>query len=64
MKLFAPKYYKDFVCIADKCKNSCCIGWEIDIDDDTMKKYRNLTHSYAKTIKDSIDVDGTPHFKI
>ena len=64
MKLFAPKYYKDFVCIADKCKNSCCIGWEIDIDDDTMKKYRSLTHSYAKTIKDSIDVDGTPHFKL
>ena len=25
MKLFAPKYYKNFVCIADRCRHSCCI---------------------------------------
>ena len=40
MKLFAPKYYGSFKCIADKCEHSCCIGWEIDIDDTTLKKYR------------------------
>jgi lysine-N-methylase len=36
MKLRAPKYYLDFACIADRCKHSCCIGWEIDVDADTM----------------------------
>ena len=42
MKLYAPKYYKDFVCIADRCGHSCCIGWEIDIDGVTMEKYKLL----------------------
>ena len=32
MKEYIPDYYKDFQCIADKCKDSCCIGWEIMID--------------------------------
>ena len=40
MKLFAPEYYKDFVCIADRCKHSCCVGWEIDVDKDTLEKYK------------------------
>lgn len=42
MKLYAPEYYKNFKCIADKCEHSCCIGWEIDIDEETLKKYENL----------------------
>ena len=38
MKEYIPDYYKDFQCIADKCKDSCCIGWEIMID---SKSYKN-----------------------
>lgn len=40
--LFAPDYYKSFKCIADKCTDSCCIGWEIDVDCATVEKYRAL----------------------
>ena len=32
-----PNYYDKFKCIANRCKHSCCIGWEIDIDEDTME---------------------------
>ena len=39
MKLYAPAYYKNFKCIADKCEHSCCVGWEIDIDKETLDKY-------------------------
>lgn len=42
MKLFAPKYYKDFACIKGDCKNSCCIGWEIEVDEATLEKYGTL----------------------
>ena len=62
MKLFAPKYYKDFCCIADKCRHSCCIGWEIDIDDESDEKYRILSEGYGKVIRDSVSRDGPPHF--
>ena len=64
MKLYAPGYYKNFSCIADKCTHSCCIGWEIDIDSDTMAKYTSVTHGYGKQIRDSIDVTDTPHFRL
>ncbi len=64
MKLYAPKYYSDFRCIADKCTHSCCIGWEIDIDEDSLDKYAALKGNYASTIKQSIDREGTAHFRL
>ena len=64
MKLYAPKYYKDFRCIADKCEHSCCIGWEIDIDKDTAEKYKKLNDGYCAVVADSVSFDNTPHFKL
>lgn len=62
MKLFAPKYYKKFKCIADKCEHNCCTGWEIDVDEQTFKKYKKLKGGYGEAIKNSISTDGAPHF--
>ncbi len=42
MKLYAPRYYKEFKCKADKCRHSCCIGWEIGVDEETLCKYGSL----------------------
>ncbi len=64
MKLYAPEYYKEFVCIADKCTHSCCIGWEIDIDETAMEKYNNTCHCYKDKLISSIELDQTPHFKL
>lgn len=41
MKVFYPLYYKEFRCIAKKCRHSCCVGWEISVDGDTMKRYKS-----------------------
>ncbi|MBO5101467.1 MAG: flagellin lysine-N-methylase [Clostridia bacterium] len=64
MKLFAPKYYKSFSCIADRCSHSCCVGWEIDIDGDTLEKYSSLAGEYSDAVRASIDLNGTPHFRL
>ena len=64
MKLYAPSYYKDFVCIADKCHHSCCVGWEIDIDSVTLEKYKALTEGYGKEIIKTVDLCEEPHFKL
>lgn len=64
MKLYAPKYYKNFRCIADKCEHSCCIGWEIDIDENTAERYKKLEDGYGAVIIDSISTEGTPHFNL
>ena len=64
MKLFAPKYYKDFSCIADRCRHSCCVGWEIDIDSATAEKYAACQGFYAENIRASISREGEPHFRL
>lgn len=61
MKLYAPDYYCAFSCLADRCRHSCCVGWEIDVDDATMEKYDTLTHPYGENIRKSIE-DG--HFRL
>jgi lysine-N-methylase len=64
MKLYAPKYYKSFKCIADKCEHSCCIGWEIGVDSETLEKYECLGTGYGDAVKKSISYDGEPHFNL
>ena len=61
MILYAPGYYSDFSCIAGRCRHSCCIGWEIDIDEKSMKKYGTLTHPYSENIRKSIE---NGHFRL
>ena len=63
MEIYAPDYYKSFSCIANECKNTCCAGWEIDIDDETLKRYKACKNSFAEQIMENIEeVDGTSHF--
>ncbi len=59
MKLFAPDYYRDFTCIADKCKHSCCIGWEIDIDEDTLEYYSALSGELGEKLRRNIDFENS-----
>lgn len=58
MKIYFPSYYPKFKCIADKCKNSCCIGWEIDVDDVTMDKYRRLGGKLGDEVRTRVCSDG------
>jgi len=62
MKKIYPDYYKDFHCIKGECKHNCCIGWEIDIDDDTNVYYNSVKGEMGKRLRDNISKDGAPHF--
>ena len=43
--MYKTSYYDDFKCIGSECPNSCCVGWEIDLDINTFQKYRDLHDS-------------------
>ena len=58
-----PNYYGEFQCIADRCEHNCCIGWEIDIDPDTLAFYDALDGDFGKAVRDGIDRSDYPHFK-
>lgn len=64
MQTITPNYYNNFKCIANLCQHSCCIGWEIDVDDDTIKKYNNINCDFASVLKSNIEFSKTPHFKL
>ena len=34
MKLRVPDYYKEFRCIDKDCTDTCCAGWEVDVDEE------------------------------
>ena len=60
MKIRIPNYFKDFECIASKCEDTCCAGWEIVIDDETNEKYKNVEGEFGEVLKSKItkDYDG------
>lgn len=38
-KIISPSYVRGFKCIGGACEDSCCIGWDIDIDKITYRRY-------------------------
>lgn len=42
-----PDYYKEFHCIADKCEDTRCAGWQIVIDDKALAKYKRVRGKFA-----------------
>ena len=53
-ELIYPNYYKKFKCAAGKCRDSCCIGWEIDIDADTLRKYKKIGGDFGARLEKSV----------
>lgn len=43
MKIIAPSFYKNFKCIAGDCPDSCCQGWEVDADEESLCYYADLS---------------------
>ena len=51
-----PQYIKDFKCYASACRDTCCAGWQIIIDDDTYKIYKKDPH--FSCIAKNIQIDN------
>ncbi|MBO7217364.1 MAG: flagellin lysine-N-methylase [Clostridia bacterium] len=62
MQILVPDYYNSFRCIASRCRHNCCIGWEIDIDEDTLSLYDDIGGELGDRLKKGIDRAETPHF--
>ena len=58
------EYFKEtFQCIADKCEHSCCIGWEIDIDEDSYDYYMGIEGAFGERLKEqTVTEDGEHSF--
>lgn len=50
VSFFMPKYMADFKCVGEACKDTCCAGWEINIDKITFDKYKNSNGDFEKLV--------------
>lgn len=65
IKLVYPTYLKQFQCTFATCEDSCCIGWDVDIDRITFRQYfrtkdekmREMFKSYVFKNEDSYSED-------
>ena len=62
MKQYIPAYYKNFQCIAQKCKDNCCIGWDIMIDEQSYNRYQKVTTPFKKCLDQGIHHGKEPMF--
>lgn len=58
MKITRPDFYSEFKCIASECTDSCCIGWDIYIDEFTSEIYENIEGEFGDKIRENISFDG------
>lgn len=65
MDILVPAYYPEFKCTADGCRHSCCIGWEIDVDEDTAEYYREVEGELGERLsKEVVCRDGVYSFRL
>lgn len=57
-----PDYYPEFACIAGACKHSCCIGWEIDVDEASLVRFSQVGGELGRRLREKISLEDPPHF--
>ena len=58
MRVRVPDYFDGFSCLAGACPHSCCIGWEVVLDEDTVRRYQQLPGSLGERLRDAMTLDG------
>ena len=54
MNKFIPNYYKEFECIANLCPDSCCLGCDVVVDENSENYYNSLKGDFADKINEGI----------
>ncbi|HIY63873.1 MAG TPA: flagellin lysine-N-methylase [Candidatus Mediterraneibacter stercoripullorum] len=55
MQYTVPHYFKQFQCIGGACPDTCCAGWQIQIDPSSLRKYRKKKGPLGPRLRNEID---------
>lgn len=58
-----PEYFEKFKCIGGSCEDSCCIGWDVDVDKTTFKSYfkvknEEMKNKFCKYVHNNTDFES------
>lgn len=59
MKYVMPRAWREFRCIAERCRHTCCVGWEIDVDEDSLARF-----CADPVVSSHIEHAPTPHIRL
>lgn len=54
MKIIIPDYYKDFKCIGGECIDTCCAGWEVDVDKESSAFYKGIKGPFGDRLRSEL----------
>lgn len=62
---YALGNYTSFRCLAQDCPDSCCVGWDVVIDDDTAALYASMRGALGEMLRAhlTVDADGDRIFR-
>lgn len=65
MKWYAPEGYTAFRCKAGACRHTCCAGWEICIDRESLARYLRVEGAFGERLCAAIEGSGEDaHFRL
>lgn len=62
MILEFPDYFESFQCIGSQCPDTCCAGWEVDVDPDSCDYYRSVPGEFGARLRKTLHEDGEERY--
>lgn len=56
MKYHKPSFFNDFHCIGSACSDTCCAGWEIEVDETTAEGYLQEPGAFGDRLRRELEV--------
>lgn len=65
MKETALGCFSDFICLAGRCPDTCCIGWQVDLDERAVAIYKTLPGELGGEVRKNMKTqDGCTFFEM
>ncbi len=64
MKRIIWNVYEKFRCIAEKCPDSCCKGWEVDVDADSAQRYLAMEGSLGDRLRQVLKTEDGQSYMV
>lgn len=58
MKQLEPEFIRNFRCTASACTDTCCAGWEVELDEEAAQYYRQVPGSFGDRLRTHMRTDG------
>lgn len=62
MKYHKPSFFDQFKCIGSACTDTCCAGWEIEVDETTAEGYLNEKGAFGDRLRREIGSEPGEYF--